>query len=98
MSTILKRRYEEGASGIIDFTNIKVRNSRLRTNESDKPVGHAFSWYINKGEVHYCDGQNGLIDAARYFQMMADDSFIEFARIDNLVLKEENLSKYFDVR
>lgn len=89
LSEILTRRYPRGASGVISYDKIKAGFAPMGG-------GHAFTWIIkSNGEVVFCDGQKGIIDASKYFNLLANDTQIEFARIDNLTIKEDNKDKYF---
>ena len=94
MSEILSKRYPGGSSGIISFSSIPNAFS-------NGTAGHAFTWSISDDDakkVSFFDGSNGKIDASTYFDLVGDDTIIDWARLDNLEILPDKVSKYFNVK
>lgn len=94
MSEILSNRYPAGSSGIISFSSIP--NAFSNGN-----AGHAFSWSISNDDlktVSFFDGSNGRINASNYFALVSDETIIDWARLDNLTILPDKISKYFIIK
>ena len=82
-SDMLLKRFGKDAEGVcaIDWTT---------------GGGHCFSWKIERGKVMFYDGQNGFGDenVSKYWKRIKRDGQLVLARLDNLEIDIEAVSKY----
>ena len=89
-SYILKK-FGEGAKGVMAATYDAGGNAGVA-------FAHATSWAVENGQVKWFDGQKGMADCSKYFDMLRKTGMAQIARLDNLEIDFDSIGEFVKLR